>query len=590
MKNKFLMYSRLQTSIFDGYKSVLIGGANFKNSPMYLSWNRKLATFKERSMLKNMLQFQEYNNCDNVEIFYMTKHMERWSKYQRDKPGVLDHLVAKSLEIVGDEPFAFSMNKDADNTEFLSRDGIELPQAPHGLNCFGHLHNVIILSARNPSPPHILYLDAMNGVHSEAISVAIHQEAMLQIAMRIIRKIDDKTRKRIIVPDLATAKFIQSILKGSKLIPHLIDETEVAPKRRGRKPSDKTPTELKRESRQRIKDRLLLAVEQLSNEVGAANSDTSVLCSQISCQDNTYHNSNKRTSETQYYISLWADVKKRRPYFIQHVNIDVLEHYLEGLCSKKFDKKEENELIISTQFDGDKFKKNARAVDILWLDVDEGDMTLKDFASIFPSVRFIAYTTRSSTKKKPRYRIVIPLSRSVLFEVAENIWKQIAHEVELSGFPHAKRKEGRAGKVHGIDPTVGPWLPVYLPCEPEDPEAAMFKVFKGGIRRIVDPVEWLKNSILPVAPDAPPLVPGPMEGVDEIARQRAHEAFKQAEKGQGNEAFKVLAIGLWVAGVTSARELQHELECAAECARSKGDRRRNAKRMAEWVIGHFSRR
>lgn len=583
MKNKFQMYSRLLPTLFGGYAEVLIAGANFEQSEMYISWNGADVEFEERVDLKKLLWFQEYENCDHIQIYHLTEKMERWSKYNRDKLGIEDALIAKSLEIVDDEKFVFSTNKDFDNSKFLEKKGVELPQSPYGLNSYGTYHNIIILSARNPSPAHIVYLDTMADVPSSEVRVAVHQQAMLQIAMRIIRDKDDQTTKRIIVPDLATALFLQSVLKGAKLISCLIDETELAPKKRGRKSSGKSPNELRRESRQRIRQSQLEDLEKLWEALDSADFDQSKMLSPNSCLEFTSYNSNK---QTRIYVSFWEAVQSKRPYSHELSSLDSLETLL-AECTTKQLRKEDNRLILSTIFDGDRNKANINSIWGLWLDIDDGDMSPKELARILSSVRFTVYATYSSTKKQLRYRVFIPLAKPIPFTVYESIIGQILHKVEIGGYPLRKRREGDPRKAHGIDPAVGPWLPVYLPCQPADPSGKMFKVFKGGIRRPIDPADWVENSILPTAEDAPSIVPEPPEEIDEVAKAKALETFKLAPARAGNDAQKQLGIDLWKAGVTDVESLARELEAAAKGARSEKDRKRNCKQLAKWIVRHF---
>jgi hypothetical protein len=51
-------------------------------------------------------------------------------------------------------------NKDLGES-FFSQPGAEkLPNTPHGLNNYQHVHNVVVLSALNPPPTHFYFMES----------------------------------------------------------------------------------------------------------------------------------------------------------------------------------------------------------------------------------------------------------------------------------------------------------------------------------------------------------------------------------------------------------------------------------------------
>src|SRR4051794_19622557 len=122
-------------------------------------------------------------------IYYVSE--EDWSKRLRDKSievdgestKVLDHVVGGIVELMGAEPCIWMGNKDIPDDIFDGMQAERLPNSPHGLNSYQHYHNVVVLSALNPTPAHFSFLQARQ-VDGEEVRDAHYRTAVYQAVMR----------------------------------------------------------------------------------------------------------------------------------------------------------------------------------------------------------------------------------------------------------------------------------------------------------------------------------------------------------------------------------------------------------------------
>jgi len=93
--------------------------------------------------------------------------IDDWSKTFRNRPlspddrmTVFDRVVQRVAGTFADVEFVWLGNKDVSDNIFKGR-GYRLPNSPHGLNVYQHIHHAVILSALNPPPAHFAFLDAL---------------------------------------------------------------------------------------------------------------------------------------------------------------------------------------------------------------------------------------------------------------------------------------------------------------------------------------------------------------------------------------------------------------------------------------------
>ena len=167
-RRKLLAFAHLKPSLLDGFASATIMGACLTQSVLYQLWSAMGVEFRPHKPITKRLRYTEHTNGHLLTILYATE--EDWSKNFRDKmiDGALtvhDRVVQRVAETFSGVEFVWMGNKDTPDNIFNGR-GYRLPNSPHGLNPYQHLHHAVILSALNPPPAHFAFLDAL-GFDSE---------------------------------------------------------------------------------------------------------------------------------------------------------------------------------------------------------------------------------------------------------------------------------------------------------------------------------------------------------------------------------------------------------------------------------------
>lgn len=73
----------------------------------------------------------------------------------------------------------------------------------------------------------------------------------------------------------------------------------------------------------------------------------------------------------------------------------------------------DGKMLNASRFEGTRGNDNFVSANAMFLDFDKGNPSMKKIRALFPDNLMWTYTTHSHTPEKPRYRVVLPLSRSV---------------------------------------------------------------------------------------------------------------------------------------------------------------------------------
>ena len=226
---------------FDGVPTIM--AAMIKDTLLYHLWMINHGViWEENKHIKP--RHNQHNNGRLLEIQYFSER--NFSKYLRDSDyvagsglGPVLHQMFRAVEHqFGAEDFAYMCNKDrAEHCEeaFAGR-GDRLPNKPHGLNCYQHLHRVAIFSALNLKAAHAAWLD-FRGISGDEIKQALSCQDTYQAVMRIsLRNAYDTTPKSAFVPDRASAEYIARVFPGCQIKRNLLglDNAPPASKNRGR--------------------------------------------------------------------------------------------------------------------------------------------------------------------------------------------------------------------------------------------------------------------------------------------------------------------------------------------------------------------
>jgi len=112
-----------------------------------------------------------------------------------------------------------------------------------------------------------------------------------------------------------------------------------------------------------------------------------------------------------------------------------------GYKPKKGEYKDGSPLITPASFEKDTTRANKNV--IKWnrwaaLDVDEYDGTFEETIEKFKKNYFICYSSASSTKEKPKFRVILPLTESVPADKIRHFWYALNHEFGSVGDAQTK--------------------------------------------------------------------------------------------------------------------------------------------------------
>ena len=112
-----------------------------------------------------------------------------------------------------------------------------------------------------------------------------------------------------------------------------------------------------------------------------------------------------------------------------------------GYKPKKGERKNGSPLITPATYDGGTTRANRNVISwASWvaLDIDEYDSTFEETIETFKGHRFVCYSSASSSKEKPKFRIVFPLTQEVKADQIKHLWFALNKEYNSLGDPQTK--------------------------------------------------------------------------------------------------------------------------------------------------------
>ena len=591
-KSKLTVFSVLKPNIFQGFRSVTLAGACFKDSLLYLYWSKLGIEFVEAA--NHNLRYEQHENGDELTILWAVE--QNWSKCLLNKKDgqVLKMMEEAVLKEFGGAEFLYAQNKGHNLFKGI---GKPLPNAPHKLNDFQDIPNVAFLSARNLTPAHCKFLQRMIALTEDEIRTAIHRHVAYQTVMRgALRDPKNHEEKRVFVPDLGTAEWLQSLFPGAKLRKLETDFEKLGlALKRGRTKVYNSATERKGASRERlkVKEKRIKEFNDLRTlAVPTEHELQSIKIHQDGHDMSIYTNTNFVTGFTKEFRGSLLDNKRSEKPFNCYVTktIEDFEQELKEASSEKYDKKEDNFLICPSAFDPDKApgKKRGKANVVfasgIWLDFDGGDLKPPKLSKIFSTLRMTVFSSFSSTKEILRFRVYTPTDNVMSAQQYEAITKELVKTITAAGF-YKEKSKGQSNR-HGLDMSkLHAVSPFYLPCQPKDPSGRYFKVFKGMGREPLNVQEWIEKYIaeeeVNTFVEANTFIETPIDetqfgsqetySFDQDAVERACSEWHQCPPGSGNHEF--FKLGLKLAGVgCDQSEIVSILKEQAHYARSPDER------------------
>jgi hypothetical protein len=420
-------YSLLKPSIFAGFKNVLVASACMEDTMFHrLFTARGIVLEPVTGKLVEELRYQSHEHGDRIVIRYASE--EAWSKRFRDRTlgdgsaTVLDQVRAAVGGFVGGEGFAWMGNTDLPDDFFPQSGAVRLPNTPHGLNEFQHLHAVVVLSALNPPPVHFHFMEGL-GISGDEVRTAHYRTAVYQAVMRIsIRNPADTTPKGVVVMDRDTAEWLADLFPGATIKP--LDGMSVLPRKgKAGRPRKHASNANKVRAHREQEKRKLLAQLDLINATSLVTGrypffDQEVRAGmrELACNEFPLIERDSVTPQAapQTCGTAFASIYDRVP--LDHVDCEDDDTFIAGLeaLHGRVVAKEEAGLFSPAHFDPDKTAGTGRGLDNvthlrgIWLDNDGGDLTHAAFAGLFPYLRVVVWNTASSTAENPRWRAFIP--------------------------------------------------------------------------------------------------------------------------------------------------------------------------------------
>jgi hypothetical protein len=581
---QLVTHSILKPSIFDGYKQVILASALFTQSTLYRLWTAQGVAFTP--VADHMVLGLRYHRHSNGALITIRYLLDRdWSKTLRDKPICLDgEDIPRSLRdrlpgligaAHGGQTFAWMGNTDIADDYFGSTEAVRLPNSPHGLNGFQHLHHVAVLSALNARPAHFRFMET-RGIAGEALRTASYRSAVYQAAMRIsIRDPHDKTPKSITVMDAATAHWLAELFPGSRVEP-LTDTGLVipgVPVGRPRKHASRADRQRAHRSRKRNRQWL---------DSFCAVSDQSAAS----------------------FGTVYASIHDTEPtLYLDGTNLEAFVALLKEAHGRVVPSKQDNFLISPAHFDPDapdsetsRGLANVRHVNGLWLDNDGGDLSHADFAKLFPQLRMLVWNTHSSTREAPRWRCFIPTDTVMSVDEHARLIQQIVMVLRYNGFSshhETVQMPTAAARRHGFDTSKFTAASLfYAPCQAANPRESFFIDYHEPVRDPLDVGQWLVNDIATYAMDEAYQDVGDCGGEDEDPLPAtgntgplltaALTRWRRAGHGQGHGAFFRLACDLRRSGM-ERQGARHHLLAEARKARSPQERSREVPNLLKHI-------
>jgi hypothetical protein len=584
---RLLVFGLADPMIFTGFSEVIMMSANLEQTLAYQHLVQHGHVLHPHSHITKGLRYQQHDNGRLLMIHYAVEEAG-WSKHKRDNRlqvgsetfSVNDLIMVGAMEVFGDQPFVQLFNKDFDHIQPLGANAINLPHSPHGLNCFQHIHNALVLAALNPTPAFYTFLDEVAHLNSQEVRRAIYHEAAYQAAGRIsLRNPEDFTPKHLVVADRGAAEAIANLYLGAKIV--RLPFSDVIPEKGKPGPKRIHSTDAARKKAHRDGHKIELR-RQLDHVNGRS--------SETNCPIDYKDNSSLTSAE--FGGSVFSSIYAKNPETrLCGLAVSDFIEFLRNLHTRSVAK--ENAWLWSpAEFESKagvetgRGLENITAVHGVFLDNDGGDITPVEFAAMLPHLIMVIHNSASSTPNRVKWRAIIPTTCAMTIDVHREIMLQIRQALNRRGYYDKKQLAKRAeknlgGKCHGFDPSkYNAASMFYLPAQAAaGPHASFFLVFDGGKRRAIDPYQWIDKTIINHQPEPePPPQPAAVTSqpvshirkdpkltrallameAEKQARQKVNyqdradaavERWRQHPKATGNEEFFLLAVALAGAGM-----------------------------------------
>jgi hypothetical protein len=592
--SRLTFHSLLSPKIVNGFASVFIAAADIEKSGLFKLWTIQGVRFEKDATFAEGLRFTSHQNAADDTIYYFTD--ESWSRtymeHEIDGQTVFERIIAAIPgKLTGS--YVWQANKRFSDKLF-GPPGQRLPNSPHGLNTYSHIDDVVFLSALNPLPQHIKFLKDRGLTDSEIRDMTYHSVAYQAVMRTSLRDPNRRGPRMIIVPDHDLAVYLHERFPGSSIEKIDVGVPLERPTRPGRprkhESSAAKAREYRRKRQQARRQELLDQIRNMTGQDshgGSCHSDESMEFRNENPIDIIGHFDTRDCQGT-----IYKKIKANDPigYLSCKADGDFID-FLNHFHREKFNTKEDNSLISPAIFDPDREILNADGKSTkrgrnnivycrhLWLDFEDGDLTAKEFAELFPNVKMVLMNSFNHTPDTPRFRAVMLTTARVTADVQEFLFDQVVAKLKEAGYVYKPAKES-SYKRSGLDRSKRSATSLFfLPCQAKNPKDSFIFLSGGQDCVPIDPALWIENGSLPEQVMwSPEIVPSEIggsseSGFDPIQVDSAIAEWRNSinHKGEGNDRFFNLARRLKQAGM-DAHEIKATLQVEAQHGRSPGER------------------
>ncbi|MCJ2072310.1 DEAD/DEAH box helicase family protein [Methylobacterium sp. J-030] len=497
-KGQLTIYAFRGPDRFVGFDGVTFASAFFADTFTYHHWKSLGANWRKDEDVAERLLRPVHPENSRLVIYYGYEGRNSKSLRDRLEKAGNGELRETAVQVIGGEPFLYLENNDRRDSSPLNAcpNGRRLPPVSAGQNGFSDVRHGVILIATNYDPGQADVLSRVAGFDREKQNRAMG-DTLYQAFMRgSLRndEIDGETRWVVACEEdarLLSERFPGSVVKALGLVP-------VVKKKAGRPRKHQNDNERKRHHERTREGSSALRADFVRYIAPAITEDVVFLDKQ---DETTY----KTIGDfVRYFRGSYFDHMRRIDPKIIYREEDQFFDFLRNMSSQIHEQKDDIPCITGALFDprinngGTRDGTTVLITRGLWLDIEGGDLTVKDFEQSFPQLQFIAYSTFNHTKQDPRFRIYIPTNRAMYEDESVSIYHEIKHTLKSFGWKQGKRVTAKRGVSHtdrfdGIDNRSGPSQLSILPCQSNDRKASFFVERTEG-RQPLDVSIWLKQK------------------------------------------------------------------------------------------------
>ena len=189
-------------SIVNEFASVLIAGANFEDTGLYALWSKMGVRFEADVGFTDELRYRTHTNGNLATVHFALDR--NWSRnlleQSTDGKSNLERLRDAAKSVVDGREFLWQANKSVPDN-FFRGCGQRLPNNPLGLNEFDTVHDMVFMSALNPSPAHAKFLHSRGLILRRDRPARVLRSCLSGGYADLAPRCNRSTPKNIIVPD-----------------------------------------------------------------------------------------------------------------------------------------------------------------------------------------------------------------------------------------------------------------------------------------------------------------------------------------------------------------------------------------------------